>query len=126
MAMFQTEFFGLIVYSPELTYEDLLAREEELKEVLQETMQNFQGAAINFEALGDSLRVQCMFAETGEDFFREFADELAPAIDEGLSGRLLFVDKDLKTLSIFGLDEGKWEEAMLDLDCGDDLFKVLS
>ncbi len=119
MATYKTELFGHVVYSPELTYEDLLAREEEVKEHIRAVLTEHGGDFLHFEALGDTLRVQCVFQAGDEDFFQALCAAVAPWFNEGISARLLFIDKDLESLFFYGIRDGAWQEAVLALpECG--------
>ena len=111
----KVELFGHIVYSPELSYHDLLAREEEVKALLQGVLENVGGEFIHFEALGDSLRFQCAFAEENNDTFHHVLDAMAPNIKKDVDARVLLVDKDLDTLYYYSIANGRWQEAVVGL-----------
>ena len=113
MAQTQTEFFGHFVYGPDLTYEELLAREEALKEALAAILAASGADYSHFEADGDSLRVQCGLTGQGEDLFHAVCDRIAPLMEKGLDGRLLFVDKALHALHAYSLHQGKWQEGVI-------------
>lgn len=113
MATYKTELFGHLVYSPELSYEDLLAREEEAKLLLQSVLLEHGAEFLNFEALGDTLRAQCVFSGGDEAFYQDICTAMSPVLRDGITGRLLFVDKDLEILHLYALADGKWQEAVL-------------
>ncbi len=115
VATHQIELFGHVTYSSDLSYHDLLEREEALKNLIQAVLAQSGADFIHFEALGDALRVQCVFADDGEVFFHRICDGLCPYMAEGLAGRLLFVDKDLHDLYYYSLSAGKWQESTLAL-----------
>ena len=115
MAQAQTEFFGYFIYGPDLTYEELLDREEALKKSLQSILAEIDADYIHFEADGDTLRVQCGLGAKNEDLFHDVCIKIAPFMQNGLDGRLLFVDKDLHMLHAYSLHKGKWQEAVIAL-----------
>ncbi len=115
MASFTTELFTQFIYSPELSYQDLLEREEELKTFLARIIEEHGGEFTHFEALGDTLRAQCVFSEYGEELFHEFCDKLAPALDNQVEARLLFVSREMDFLHLYGIRDGQWTESCLSL-----------
>ena len=118
MAQFATELFAHFVYSSKLSYHDLLDREDELKIFITRLVEEQGGEYLHFEALGDALRAQCVFAGYHEDLFHALTDAVAPAMDGNVEARLLFVSKDLDYLHLYTLSEGKWQEACLTLPPG--------
>ena len=115
MSYHKMELFGHIVYSPDLSYDDLLAREEAAKAIIQTTLENVDGDFIHFEALGDALRFQCVLPEKQDAVFHDICDKLAPHIKNGLDARLLLVDKDLDILYYYSITGGHWQEATVGL-----------
>lgn len=115
MAYKKIELFGHIVYSPDLSYHDLLEREESVKNMVQEVLESSGGSYIHFEALGDTLRFQCALAEERDEIFHNICDDFAPHVKDGLDARLLIVDKDLDTLYSYSIVNGKWQEAVIGL-----------
>ena len=115
MARYKIELFGHIMYSPDLSYNDLLVREEEIKLTMQGILERAGADFIHFEALGDALRFQCVLPEEDDDNFSRICEALAPSMKNGLDGRMLLVDKDLDTLYYYTFVEGKWQEAAVAL-----------
>ena len=115
MATYQIELFGHVAYSPDLSYHDLLEREDAFKVFAQQLLPGLGADFLHFEAMGDALRLQCVFGTGAEDLFHRICDDLCPHMVQGLAGRLLFVDKDLHTLYYYSLSEGKWQEGTLKL-----------
>ena len=113
MSEFRIERFGHIVYSPDLSYHDLLDREEQAKAKVQEVLEKASAEFIHFEALGDMLRFQCVLPEEDDKVFHAICDDLAPFVTKanGLDARLLLVDKDLTTVFFYSIVNGKWQEA---------------
>ena len=115
MSFHKIELFGHVVYSPDLSYDDLLSREEEVKALVQGILERAGGEFIHFEALGDTLRFQCVLPEERESVFHAICDNLAPHVKNGLDARMLLVDKDLDTLYSYSITGGKWQEAVIGL-----------
>ncbi len=115
MSFYKVELFGHVVYSPDLSYDDLLAREEEVKALVQEVLEREQGKFIHFEALGDTLRFQCVRPDEQEGSFHAVCVALAPHVRNGLDARLLLVDKDLDTVYFYSIANGRWQEAVMGL-----------
>ncbi len=99
----------------DLSYHDLLEREESFTLAAQAVLAATGAEFVHFEATGDALRFQCVFSEGNERLFHEICDGLSPSMDNGLAGRLLFVDKDLGSLLYYSLCRGTWQEGTLAL-----------
>ena len=115
MSFHKIELFGHIVYSPDLSYDDLLTREEDIKVAVQAVLEKFGGEFIHFEALGDALRFQCLLPEERDAVFHGICDDLAPHVKNGLDARLLLVDKDLDALYYYSITNGSWQEGLVGL-----------
>lgn len=115
MSFHKVELFGHVVYSPDLSYHDLLEREEAMKNTVQGILEKAKGVSIQFEALGDTLRFQCLLPREREEVFHAICDDLAPQVKDGLDVRLLMVDKDLDTLYSYVIASGRWQEALIGL-----------
>lgn len=115
MSFHKIELFGHVLYGPDLSYDALLAREEEVKTLIQSVLDEAGGGFIHFEALGDALRFQCVLPEERESVFHAICANLAPHVKNGLDARMLLVDKDLDTLYSYSIAGGKWQEAVVGL-----------
>ncbi len=115
MPHFATELFAHFVYSPELSYHDLLEREEELKLLVQATLVSNDAEFIHFEAMGDTLHAQCMLTAYGEDVFHSICEALAAQVPADVEGRLFFVSKELYHVHLYTFFNGKWQEACMQL-----------
>jgi hypothetical protein len=113
--IYAAECFGYFVYSPALTYEELLAREEEVKAAVGGILADCDAAHIHFESSGDALHLQCALQEHSEAVFHDICDKLAPYMDNNIDGRLLMVRTSLQTLHAYSLHEGKWQEAVVNM-----------
>ena len=115
MAYYTIEVFGHITYSSELSYHDLLELEETAKATVQGILEKSGGEFIHFEAMGDTLRFQCLLPEENDEVFHAICDGFAPHANEHLDIRLLFVDKDLGSIYFYSISAGKWQEATVAL-----------
>lgn len=115
MSFHKIELFGHVTYGPELSYHDLLTREDELKAQVQTALDALGGEFLHFEAMGDALRFQCLLAEEREKIFHAVCDALAPHVLHGLDARILVVDKDLNSLYYYSISGGKWQESLIGL-----------
>lgn len=113
--LYHTEMFAHFVYSPDLSYHELMDAEDELKPFFLELLEGQEANYVNFEAVGDTLRVQCVFKSFDETLFHSICEGLKPIIDENLDGRILFVDKGLGALAFYLLDQDGWKESILSL-----------
>ncbi len=115
MAQHTCEIFVHIVYSPELSYYELMDREEALKTLVDSILFEAGGEYIHFEPSGDTLRAQCSLPAFAEDVFHSVCDKLLPGLDEHLEAKLLFVSKNLESLFLYTISRGKVQEACIDL-----------
>jgi len=115
MPFHNIELFGHVTYSSDLSYDDLLAREEAVKALVQSALETVSGEFIHFEALGDTLRFQCVLSDEREQDFHAICDNLAPHIKNGLDARLLMVDKDLGSVYFYSISDCRWQEATIGL-----------
>ncbi|MDR2669560.1 MAG: hypothetical protein LBC14_06380 [Desulfovibrio sp.] len=115
MARHDTEMFCRFAYSPELSYEALLALDTALKVELTAILGEGGGEFIHFEETGDALRVQCVFAVYDEELFHALCDRIAPLTDGRTEAGMLFVDKDLQLLHVYALHDNTWRECCVGL-----------
>lgn len=115
MAQFASELFVQCVYGPDLSYEELLTLEGDLKVALTDIMEKHDGEFIHFEEMGDTMRMQCVFPVFREALFHSICNELAPHMDGRVEARMLFVDKDMDAVFYYTLSEDDWQESALSL-----------
>lgn len=112
---YKTEFFGHVVYSPELSYEDLLETEKAFQDAAMAILSEAGAQYINFNAFGDTLRVQCVFELFEEQLFHFICEAVAPMVDGKLEARFLFIDKELDNIAIYCIADKKWQENVLQI-----------
>lgn len=115
MAQYVCEIFAHFVYGPDLTYDELMGREEALKALVGEVFTQAGGDFIHFEPMGDTLHAQCALSVCEEDTFHAICQGLLPQMDSHVEGRLLGVSKSLDHLYLYTLSNGAWQEACLAL-----------
>lgn len=105
------ELFAQFVYADSLTYEDLLDAEAALMARVEALLQEAGGEHLDFTPLGDMLRCQCAFESVDPENFRRIAAQVAALLPEGITGRLLALDKSLAGMHLFWARKGVWQEA---------------
>ena len=114
MPKFRCELFGRFVFAEELSYADLLEKEARLKDDLSGFFVQSGFVHMHFAPTGDFLLMQGMTAEYDSAVFRELCEAVSPLLDEGVEGRLLFVDRFLDAMHCFVLNRETWREVHLE------------
>lgn len=107
MPKYRTELFGQLIYSPDISYEDLLPLEEDLMSHATEKLEAAKAHFIHFESEGDRTFFQCVFREFGEELFASVAKSLAVKTDGQVECKLFFVDKELSSVYFYALSKGR-------------------
>ena len=115
MAKYDCELFIHISYSASLSYNELYAVEADLTDELQEGLAEHGAEHIDVVALGDSLRVQCVFLEYSQSAFHTLCDSVAGNLSEDVTARFLFIDKELGSAHLYCFKSKQWKERVLDL-----------
>lgn len=115
MDKYNSKVYGTFVYADSLTYQELLEREEGLKENLDKLFLEFGAKHIDFTPLGDMLMFQCMFEEHDNEKYRELAARCAAFLPEKISARLLFLEKNLDSCNLFWIESLQWQEVRVRL-----------
>ncbi len=111
----QTEIFGEFAYPESMTYEDLLNTEEFLKEQLDMLFLDAGAEHLDFTPLGDILMLQCAFECRNLEILRDIAQEVASLLPQGVRGRILCLEKNLASCSLFWIESGSWQEGDIKL-----------
>lgn len=111
----QTEMFGEFTYPESMTYEDLLNTESFLMEQLDNLFLDAGAEHLDFTPLGDILMLQCAFECRNLEILRDIARETASLLPRGVSGRILFLEKNLDLYHMFWVERGQWQEMEYDL-----------
>lgn len=105
-----TEIYAEFTYSESLTYYELLDTENFLIEQIDLLFLDAGAAHLDFTPLGDILMMQCAFECRNLEILRDVAGEIAGILPDGVKGRILCLEKNLATYSLFWLSGGKWQE----------------
>lgn len=106
----RSELFGRLSYDEGLTYEQLLEAEAALSIALEELLLRAGAAHLDFTPLGDALLFQCAFEAHKLYVYRKIAQETAAMLPQGVTGRLLCLDKSLDALHVYWIQAGQWQE----------------
>lgn len=106
----RSELFGRLSYDEGLTYEQLLDAEAGLSLALEELLLRAGAAHLDFTPLGDALLFQCAFEAHKLYVYRKIAQETAKMLPQGVTGRLLCLDKSLDALHVYWIQTGRWQE----------------
>lgn len=107
MPKYRTELYGQLIYSPDISYEDLLPLEEDLMAHVTEKLEASKAHFVHFESEGDRTFFQCVFQEFGEELFALVARSIAVKTDGKVECKLFFVDKELSSVYFYALSKGK-------------------
>lgn len=106
----RSELFGRLSYDESLSYEQLLDTEAGLTIALEELLLRAGAAHLDFTPLGDALLFQCAFEAHKLYVYRKIALETAKILPQGVTGRLLCLDKSLDALHVYWIQPGQWQE----------------
>ncbi|MDR1856174.1 MAG: hypothetical protein LBR22_03315 [Desulfovibrio sp.] len=109
------ELFGRFSYDDELTYEEMTASESALIAELSGLLPLAGAGHVDFSPTGEYLWFQCVFDRPKAYVFRKLAMEMAARAPEGVSGRLLCLDKGLDTFLVYYVERGSWQEEKVTL-----------
>lgn len=115
MVKHNCELFGHMLYSPDISYNELYALEADLIDELHDALEKIGAEHIDLVGLGDALRVQCVLTEYSEPIFHDLCDTVAEFLPKKVLGRFLFVHKDLSVVHLYCFLENGWKEAAVDI-----------
>lgn len=93
MPKHRAELFGQIIYDPEISYDELLGLENDMKNFTLSTLEDCRAQFISFESEGDRTFFQCAFQECRQDLSEKIAAIFASRMTKQLECKLFFVDK---------------------------------
>lgn len=100
MAYLPYEYFCYFIYDAELSYEEMMNKEEKLTFFVQQTLIFFGAIHLDFTPVGDGLQVQCSFEEMHDRKYNKLCEALSCYACDGISGKFLLISKDLNQLQI--------------------------
>ena len=98
MAYLPYEYFCYFVYDIELSYEEIMSKEERLTFFVQQILNNFDAIHLDFTPVGDGLQVQCSFEDMNDRKYNELCEALSNYTCDGISVKFLLISRDLKQL----------------------------
>ena len=116
MAKYNCEVFGLIAYSLEISYHELYELEERLLAELQEVLEESGAVHLDFWGYGDTLQVQCSFGDFDVGALESVCQEIASLLPQDARARFVCVDKHLRTLQVFYLQNNQCEGVSIDIN----------
>jgi len=115
MATFNCVMFGQILYDDNLTYQELLATEQNVKLVVQDTLQKFGAQHFDFTPQADSLLLECLLPVMERQVSRSICDAINRQLGPQVLARFEFVDRQMNNTVFYFLGRGKWQEQVLNI-----------
>lgn len=106
----QSEIFCEFTYPDSMTYEELIEFEAMLIENLDGLFRDSGAEHLDFTPLGDILMMQCAFEIKNLELLRDVSQEIALILPNGVSGRILCLEKNLVSCHIFWIKKHQWQE----------------
>ena len=126
MPKYRAELFGQLIYSPEISYEDMLPLEEELILFVRQTLEHYHGQFISFDPEGDHTFFKCVFQTFDEDLFAALGQRLKDKISDKVEGKLFFVDKALASAYFCALNNETLETRTITLPAAGPIDQALT
>ena len=115
MPKYRTELFGQVIYAGEISYDDLLALEDEIKGFITGSLEAAGGEYLGFESEGDRTFFQCAFQACDGEAMKELAKTFARRMNDHLESKLMFVDRMLSQHTFYGINHKKIQEKVITL-----------
>lgn len=115
MPKYGTELFGQVIYAPEISYDDLLALEEEIKGFVTASLEAAGGEYLSFESEGDRTFFQCAFQSCDQAIMEALARTFAKRMDKQLESKLLFVERLLGRHVFYAVNHRRTREEVITL-----------
>jgi len=112
---YDCELFGLLNYSPELSYEALYAVEQKFIGHMQQALDAIAAEHLDFWGSGDVLQFQCALARFDRPTLHSLCDEAASCLVEQTQAKIVCIDKHLTRIGVYHLAPGSWREEELDI-----------
>ncbi len=111
----QYEMFCHLIYAENLSYEELLEKENQIIPDINQVLLELEASYINFEQLGDSLNVQCVLTSNELEQLKSMANDIASIASENIEGRIVLIDAMLDQILCFFIVNGKCQAGELNL-----------
>lgn len=110
MPKYRTELFGQVIYATEISYDELLTLEDDVKSFITGTIEAAGGEYLGFESEGDRTFFQCAFQFCDSEMMNGLAKTFKGRMDKHLESKLMFVDRMLSQHMFFGINHKKIQE----------------
>lgn len=125
MPKYQTELFGQVIYSAEISYDALLALEAEMQSFIVESLEAAGGEFLAFESEGDRTFFQCAFQSCDAKLAEKLAKRFAGRIDKNLESKLMFVDRMLSSHIFYAINSKNTQLEKIELPPAGPIDKAL-
>ncbi|WP_027193207.1 hypothetical protein [Megalodesulfovibrio gigas] len=103
------------MYSQSISYHELQEVEQALMAQIQDVLAQYDAVHLDFWGYGDLLRLECGLEQFDPEALADCCRELAAFLPDGVSARVLGIDKNLKQVAVFGLWPGVVRQEAVDL-----------
>lgn len=110
MDKYRSELFGEFHYAEKMTYEELLECEDMLFQELEIILHDGGAQHLDFTPHGDILMLQCAFEFQNPEILRDIAQQIAELLPSGIKARLMSLQKNLATYTLYWISKGEWRE----------------
>ncbi|MCA1945693.1 MAG: hypothetical protein LDL30_10490 [Desulfovibrio sp.] len=115
MSTYNCHVFGTLAYSQSISYHELQAVEQTLMVQMQDVLAQYGARHLDFWGYGDLLRLEFALDQFDAEILADCCSELAALLPDGVSARMLGIDKNLKQAAVFGLWPGVVRQEAVDL-----------
>lgn len=115
MSTYNCHVFGTLFYSQSISYLELQEVEQELMFQIQDLLNTYSAAHLDFWGYGDLLRLEFGLEHFDLETLADCADDLAALLPDGVSGRVVGIDKNLRQILTFGLQPGLAHKETVDV-----------
>ena len=106
----RSEIFGRFDYDDSLTYDELLSLEDSLIAATEDLLTRGGVSHLDFTPQGDALMFQGAFEEHKTYIYRKIAQEIAALIPQGVTVRVLCVDKGIDAVLMYWIRPRQFQE----------------
>lgn len=115
MPKYRTELFGQVIYAGEISYDDLLMLESDIKSFITGSLEAAGGEFLSFESEGDRTFFQCAFQACDGETTEGLAKTFAARMNKNLESKLMFVDRLLNRHVFYAINHRKVQEKLMAL-----------
>lgn len=115
MSTYNCHLFGSLFYSQSISYHELQEVEQELMVQIQDLLNTYSAGHLDFWGYGDLLRLECGMEQFDAETLADCAKDLAALLPDGVTARLLGIDKNLRQVVAFGVWPGSVRKEDVDI-----------